>query len=185
MIAGESFQEARARFRMLFLNEIRPCIFRVDVPEVSVSGRKTGPYKAGATVDLPNWAIEILVTHGLANLDRNKEYEALEKVREKYDSQRRNPHILEDLPNTLYSGLSRRLQLIQRDKTSLDPEIRDEIKQRERIVKMLIQTRLTNIIQIARSGADQDKRKMMSQEERWLCNELEMLFSSWRGIVTE
>lgn len=185
MIVRESSEEARARFRMFFLDEIRPCILREDVPEVSVGGKKIGPYKAGATMDLPNWAIEILMAHGLADLNREEEYESLPEVQKRYDLQRRNPHTLEDFPNALYSGLSRRLQLIQRDKTSLDPEIRDEIKQRQRVLQMLIQTRLTNVIQIARSGADQDKRRMMTQEERWLCDELDMLFSSWRGIVTE
>ncbi len=185
MIVREISEEARARFRMLFLNEVRPCIIREDVPEISVGDRKIGPYKAGATEDLPNWTIEILVAHGLVDLAPEKAYESLTKVQERYDLQRRNPHILEEFPNALYSGLSRRLQLIQRDKTSLDPEIRDEIKQRQRLVQMLIQMRLTNIIQAAKSGTDQDKRKRMTQEERWLCDELDMLLSSWREIVTE
>ncbi|MFW9943576.1 MAG: hypothetical protein ACFFB7_01110 [Candidatus Sifarchaeia archaeon] len=185
MIFRESSKEARARFRMLFLNEIRPCIVREDVPEISVGDRKIGPYKAGTTEELPNWTIEILIAHGLVDLDPNRAYESLTDVQKRYDLQRRNPHILERLPNALYSGLSRRLQLIQRDKTSLDPEIRDEIKQRQRVVQMLIQMRLTNIIQVAKSGTDQDKRKRMTQEERWLCDELDMLFSSWREIVAE
>ncbi|UCH03887.1 MAG: hypothetical protein JSW05_09880 [Candidatus Thorarchaeota archaeon] len=185
MIFRESSEEARGRFRTLFLNETRPCIFREDVPEISVGGKKIGPYKAGVTEDLPNWAIEILMTHGLADLDSNEAYELLAKAQDYYERQRRNPHILKEFPNALYSGLSRRLQLIQRDKTSLDPEIRDEIKHRQRFVQKLIQMRLTSIIQVARSGADQDKRERMSQEERWLCDELEMLLSSWREIVTE
>jgi hypothetical protein len=185
MVLRESSEEARARFRMLFLNETRPCIFREDVPEVSVGDKKIGPYKAGATEDLPNWVIEILVAHELVDLDPREAYESLTEVQKLYDAQRRNPHILQTFPTTLYSALSRRLHLIQRDKTSLDPEIRDEIKNRQRSVQMLIQTRLTNIIQVARSGADQDKRRRMSQEERWLCDELDMLLSSWRGIVTE
>ena len=185
MIVRENSEEARARFRMLFLNETRPCIFREDVPEIGVGDKKIGPYKAGATGDLPNWAIEILMAHGLVDLDPKKAYESLTNAQDYYDAQRRNPHVLKDFPNAFYSGLSRRLQLIQRDKTSLDPEIRDEIKHRQRFVQKLIQTRLTSIIQVARSGADQDKRERMSQEERWLCDELEMLLSSWREIVAE
>jgi len=187
MVVRESSEEARARFRMLFLNETRPCIFREDVPEVSVGDKKIGPYKAGATEDLPNWAIEILMAHELVDLDPEEAYESLIEIQKLYDAERRSPHVLTDkpFPTALYSALSRRLHLIQRDKTSLDPEIRDEIKDRQRIVQMLIQTRLTKIIQVARSGADQDKRRRMSQEERWLCDELDMLLSSWRGIVTE
>lgn len=170
---------------MFFLDEIRPCILREDVPEVSIGGKKIGPYKAGATVDLPNWAIEILVAHRLADLDPKREYESLSDVQGRYLSQRSNPDILKEFPTAFYSAMSRRLQLIQRDKTSLDPEIRNEIKHRQRVVQMLTQMRLTNIIHVARSGGDRDTLKRMSQEERWLCNELDMLFSSWRGIVTD
>ncbi|MHA2600612.1 MAG: hypothetical protein AM324_000590 [Candidatus Thorarchaeota archaeon SMTZ1-83] len=185
MIARESSEEVRARFRMLFLNELRPCVFREDVPEVNVGDKRIGPFKAGTTENLPNWAIEILMAHALVDLDPKKAYDSLTEIQERYDAQRRNPHILKELPSAFYSGLSRRLQLIQRDKTSLDPEIRDAIKHRQRFVEMLSQMRLTSIIQVARSGADQDKRRRMSHEERWLCDELEILLSSWREIVTE
>jgi hypothetical protein len=185
MTVRDSSEEARDRFRMLFLNEMRPCIFREDVPEVNVGDKKVGPYKAGATENLPNWAIEILMAHKLVDLDPREAYESLIEIQKLYDAERRNPHVLQTFPTALYSALSRRMHLIQRDRTSLGPRISDEIKDRQRIVQMLIQTRLTKIIQVARSGADQDKRKRMTQEERWLCDELDMLLSSWRKIVTE
>ena len=69
---------------------------------------------------------------------------------------------------------------LQSDKSSLDPRLYDEIERLERMIPMLLESRLSKIIRVAKSGAMQDKRKDMTLEERWLCQELTDLLSDWR-----
>jgi hypothetical protein len=38
---------------------------------------------------------------------------------------------------------------------------------------------------VAKSGAYQEKRKQMTKEERWLCEELVSLLSSWRETIMD
>ena len=45
------------RFEMLFLNEVRECIFQKPLAEIDVSGQKLGPFKKGDRTNLPNWVI--------------------------------------------------------------------------------------------------------------------------------
>jgi len=49
----------------------------------------------------------------------------------------------------------------------------------------LVETRLSKILRVAKSGAYQEKRNQMAHEERWLCEELVDLLSGWRQNVME
>jgi DNA replication initiation complex subunit (GINS family) len=67
----------------------------------------------------------------------------------------------------------------------MGPRIYDEIEKMQRMVPFLIETRLSKIIRVAKSGAYQEKRKQMTEEERWLCEELVSLLSSWRETIMD
>ncbi len=185
MMIRSTTEEARNRFRMQFLNETRPCTFREDVPEIKVGDQKMGPFKAGVRTNLPNWALETLMMHDLVDIDPSEAYESLRRLQNLYNAEQRDPHKLQTFPPFLYSALSRKMHRLEGDKTSLDPRRHDEIEKTRRMLEILIQTRLSKVIRVAKSGANQDKRRHMTLEERWLCDELGILMSAWREIVTE
>jgi hypothetical protein len=53
------------------------------------------------------------------------------------------------------------------------------------MVPFLVETRLSKILRVAKSGAYMEKRKQMAYEERWLCEELIDLLSGWRQKILE
>lgn len=167
------------RAQMEFLNDRRTCIFVKDFPETNLGGRTIGPYSSTAQVDLPNWIIEKLTVNGFAELAPEEDFESLSSLQtisrnEKDSSWPQSLHPL------LYSAISRKILNLQSDKSSLDERLYDEIEKLQRIVPMLQETRLSKIIRVAKSGALQDKRKDMTLEERWLCEELVNLITDWR-----
>lgn len=54
----------------------------------------------------------------------------------------------------------------------MDPRRYEEIERMQRMIPFLVETRLSKIIRVAKSGAYQEKRKQMTNEERWLCEEI-------------
>ena len=85
----------------------------------------------------------------------------------------------------LYAAWSRKMLRYQSDKTSLDPRRYDEIEKMQRMMPFLVETRVSKIWRVAKSGAYLDKKKQMTNEERWLCEALIKLISSWRKNVIE
>ncbi|MHA2044920.1 MAG: hypothetical protein ACW99G_09000, partial [Candidatus Thorarchaeota archaeon] len=69
--------------------------------------------------------------------------------------------------------------------TSIDPRKYEEIEKLQRMVPFLVETRLSKILRVAKSGAYMEKRKQMAYEERWLCEELIDLLSGWRQKILE
>jgi hypothetical protein len=51
------------------------------------------------------------------------------------------------------------------------------------MVPFLVETRISKILRVAKSGGYQEKRKLMAYEERWLCEELIDLLSGWRQNI--
>ncbi len=175
----------KERFVIQFLNEARTCTFREDVPEVIIGGEKLGPFKAGTTTQFQNWAIERLVAHNLVELDATEAYESLRRFQNLYNAEEKQPHKLQVFPPLLYSALIRKVTQLQSDKTSIDPRRHDEIEKIRRMLRILVENRLSKIMRVAKSGTNQDRRKQMALEERWLVDELGILLSTWREMVTE
>ncbi|MHA2020519.1 MAG: hypothetical protein ACW98J_00165 [Candidatus Thorarchaeota archaeon] len=177
----------KERFEIQFLNETRTCSFREDVPELSIAGEKLGPFKSGTETQLPNWVIEKLVAHNLVDLDATEAYESLRRFQNLYNAEEKQPHKLQVFPPLLYSAIIRKVNQLQSDKTSIGPRRHDEIEKIRNMLEILVETRLSKLWRVAKSksGANQDRRKQMAIEERWLVDELGTLLSTWREMVTD
>ena len=94
---------------------------------------------------------------------------------------------LQTFPPLLYSALIRKLNQLQSDKTSIGPRRHDEIEKMQSMLEILVETRLSKLMRAAKppKGANQDMRKRMALEEKWLVDELHSLLSAWREMVTE
>lgn len=183
MIEETAAEEVIERFRMKFLNSTRGCTVRTDVPELLIGGHKIGPFQSESRVDLPNWVIESLTKHELVDIVPEDNYESLKNLQSLYNNEEDQPHKLQPFHPLLYSALSRKMLQLQSDKTSLDPRRYDEIENMQRMIPFLVETRLSKIMRVAKSGAYQDKRKQMTNEERWLCEKLGEILSIWRKTV--
>jgi DNA replication initiation complex subunit (GINS family) len=173
------------RFEMLFLNDSRECIFQKPMSEITVGGRELGPFKKGDQVNLPNWMIEQLLKHDIVDIVPEDAYDSLRRLQNLYREEEKQPHKLQTFQPYLYTALSRKVLRLQSDRTSIDPRKYDEIEKLQRMLPFLVETRLSKILRVAKSGAYQDKRKQMAYEERWLCEELIDLLSGWRQNIME
>ena len=173
------------RFDMLFLNEVRECIFQKSLPEFDVSGRKLGPFKKGDRANLPNWVIEKLLIHDVVDIAPEDAYDSVRRLQNLYREEEKQPHKLQTFQPFLYTAFGRKLLRLQSDRTSMDPRKYEEIEKLQRMVPFLVETRLSKILRVAKSGAYQEKRKQMAYEERWLCEELIELLSGWRQKILE
>jgi len=173
-------REIVERSQMEFLNHNRMCVFVKAIPELIVGGKKIGPYISTAQANLPNWVIEKLIAHGVAELAQEENFESLGSLQKISRNEEDSPHKLQSFHPLLYSAISRKILNLQSDKSSLDERLYDEIEKLQRIVPMLLESRLSKLIRVAKSGALQDKRKDMTLEERWFCEELANLISDWR-----
>jgi DNA replication initiation complex subunit (GINS family) len=158
---------------------------REPVPEITIGGQKLGPYKPGEKIVLSNWIIEELQAHNLVTLAPEDAYESMRRLQNLSREEEKQPHKLQSFHPFLYSALSRKMFRLQSDKTSLDPRRYEEIEKMQRMIPVLIETRLSKVVRVAKSGASQDKRRQMTNEERWLCDELVGLFSAWRSKLLD
>jgi hypothetical protein len=173
------------RFRMLFLNESRNCIVREPIPETTIAGKKIGPYKPGEHIVLPNWIIEEFQSHNLVTLAPQDAYESMRRLQNLSREEEKQPHKLQSFHPFLYSAINRKMFQLQSDKTSLDPRRYEEIEKMQRIIPIMIETRLSKVVRVAKSGAIQNNRRQMTYEERWLCDELVEVFSAWRSKLLD
>ncbi|MFW9770343.1 MAG: hypothetical protein ACFFF9_01870 [Candidatus Thorarchaeota archaeon] len=173
------------RFDMLFLNEVRECIFQKSLPGLDVSGQKLGPFKKGDRANLPNWVIEKLLIHDVVDIAPEDAYDSVRRLQNLYREEEKQPHKLQTFQPFLYTAFGRKLLRLQSDRTSMDPRKYEEIEKLQRMVPFLVETRLSKILRVAKSGAYQEKRKQMAYEERWLCEELIELLSGWRQNILE
>jgi len=171
------------RFDMLFLNEIRECIFQKSLTEISVSGKKLGPFKKDDRANLPNWVIEQLLIRGIVDLSPEDAYDSVRRLQNLYREEEKQPHKLQTFQPFLYTAFGRKLLRLQSDRTSMDPRKYEEIEKLQRMVPFLVETRLSKILRVAKSGGYQEKRRLMAYEERWLCEELIALLSGWRQNI--
>ncbi len=169
------------RTQMDYLNEIKRCTVTKDIPELYIGGERFGPYQKKFQVDLPMWAIETLRKHDYVELLQEEDTLSLVKL-QKILRTEENSSKLQTFDPLLYSAIKRRIFNLQSDKSLLDPRLYDEIEKIERVTPMLLQLRLTKIVQVARSGAF-DFQKNMTFEEKWLCQELVDLFSEWENSL--
>jgi DNA replication initiation complex subunit (GINS family) len=178
-------KETMKRFEMGFLNESRNCIFQQDVPQITIAGEKVGPFKKGNQANLPNWAIENLLKHDLVNIIPEDSYESLRRLQNLSREEEKHPHQFQSFHPFLYTAITRKILRLQSDKTSMDPRRYEEVEKLQQVTPFLVETRLTKILRVAKSGAYQEKRNQMAHEERWLCEELVELLSGWRQNVME
>lgn len=173
------------RFEMMFLNESRDCIFLKPISEILVGGNNLGPFKKGDRASLPNWVIERFLKHDIVDIVPEDAYDSLRRLQNLYREEEKQPHKLQTFQPFLYTALSRKVLRLRSDRTSIDPRKYDEIEKLQRMVPFLVETRLSKILRVAKSGAYQEKRKQMAYEERWLCEELIDLLSGWRQNIME
>lgn len=154
------------------------------MPEVEIAGKKTGPYSSSSQVELPNWAIEIMANHGYIEIDQNEDYASMHYIQNVYMAEDDSPHKgLQSIHPLLFSAINKKLVKLHSEKASLDPKQYDEIERLRRLIGMISQKRLSKILRVAISGAYQDKKKDMTLEERWLCEELAALTSDWKNSL--
>ena len=173
------------RFEMAFLNESRDCIFQENVPQITAAGEKFGPFKKGDRASLPNWVIEKLLKNEYVDITPEDAYESLRRLQNLYREEEKHPHKLQTFQPFLYAAIARKTLRLQSDKTSMDPRKYDEVEKLRKMTPFLVETRLSKILRVAKSGAYQEKKNQMAHEERWLCEELVNLLSEWRQNVME
>ena len=176
-------KDVMKQFDMLFLNEIRECIFQKSLPEINVNGKKLGPFNKDDRANLPNWVIERLLNRGIVDLSPEDAYDSVRRLQNLYREEEKQPHKLQTFQPFLYTAFGRKLIRLQSDRTSIDPRKYEEIEKLQRMVPFLVETRLSKILRVAKSGGYQEKRKLMAYEERWLCEELIDLLSGWRQNI--
>ena len=167
------------RYKMVCLNEVRACEFIKAFPRMTIGGKEVGPFEVGHQANLPNWIIERLLVEGIVVLSSEDSYDSMARLQTLYREES-NHSKLADFPPLLYAALNKKIHRLQMDKTSLDPRSHEDIERVERILQVMIETRLSKLLRVAKSGAYQEKRKQMTFEERWLCEEIVNLLSSWR-----
>ena len=185
MIDGIDTRSTMDRFEMQFLMDKRRCIFTADIPRIVIAGREMGPFKRGQEASMPNWAIEKLSSHGLAEVHQDDEYESTADLKKFYHNEKGQPYNLQQFPDFIYTAAGRKLLRLQGDKTSLDPKRYEDIESIQQMLSVMVETRLTKILSIAKSGAHHDKRKKMAHEEKWLLDRLDYLISTWREMLKE
>jgi hypothetical protein len=178
-------KEAIKRYEMLFLNELRECIFLKQTPEFAVAGQKLGPFQKGDRSEIPNWAIETLLKNEYVDIAPEDAYESLRRLQNLYREEEKHPHTFQTFQPFLYAAISRKTLRLQSDKTSMGPREYEEVEKLRKIIPFLVETRLSKILRVAKSGAYQEKRQQMAHEERWLCEELAELLSGWRQNIME
>ena len=185
MKLSQNFKDVMKRYEMGFLNEYRECTFREDVPVINISGKKYGPFVAGESTTLPNWVIENLLKHEKVDISSGDAYESIRKLQNLSREEEKHPHALQTFQPYLYAAIARKTLRLESDKTSMDPRKYDEVEKLRKITPILVETRLSKILRVAKSGAYLEKRNQMAHEERWLCEELVELLSGWRQNVME
>jgi hypothetical protein len=170
------------RFEMVFLNESRECVFLKPVGKLTVGDKTVGPFKKGDRTFLQNWVIEKLLNGGLVEIIPAHFHESLRRLQNLYREEEKQRQ-LQDFNPSLYAAIGRRLLSLQSDKTSMDPRRFDEIEKLQRMVPLLVETRLSKILRIAKANAFRDKKSQMSHEEQWLCEQLAHLLAGWRQYI--
>ncbi len=166
---------------MDFANDTRSCITIRDIPELLIAGKKVGPFPKSTQIELPNWAIEPLTNHGYVKLDPDSDYSSLQGVQNVHSVEKDSPHKgLQPIHPLLYSAINKKLIKIRREKGTLDPKEFDELERLRLLISIISQKRLSKILRVAKSGACSEKRKAMTLEERWLCEEISILATEWR-----
>ncbi len=178
-------KDAMKRFEMAFLNESRDCIFQKNVSQINIAGETFGPFKKGDHASLPNWVIEKLLKDESVDITPEDAYESLRRLQNLYREEEKHPHKLQTFQPFLYTAIARKTLRLQSDKTSMDPRKYDEVEKLTKMTPFLVETRLSKILRVAKSGAYQEKKNQMAHEERWLCEELVELLSGWRQNVME
>jgi len=178
-------KEIMKRYEMAFLNESRECVFQENVPQINIAGENFGPFKKGDRTSLPNWAIEKLLKYRYVSIVPEDAYESLRRLQNLYREEEKQPHKLQAFQPYLYTAITRKILRLQSDKTSMDPRKYDEVEKLQKITPFLVETRLSKILRVAKSGAYQEKRNQMTHEEQWLCEQLVELLSGWRQNVME
>jgi len=178
-------KDATKRFEMLFLNELRQCIFQKPTPEFTVAGQKFGPFQKDELSELPNWVIEKLLKNKYVNIDSKHDYESLQNLQKLYHEEEKNPFKFQIFPPSLYAAIARKTLRLQGDKTSIGPQEHEDAEKLRKIISFLVETRLSKILRVASSGDYQKWGHQMAHEERWLCEELKELLSGWRQNIMD
>lgn len=178
-------KDVMKRFEMSFLNESRDCIFNKDVSQITIAGEKFGPFKKGDFANLPNWVVENLLKHEHVAITPEDSYESPRRLQNLSREEKKSPYKLQPFQPFLYTAIARKTLRLQSDKTSMDPRKYEDIENLRKMTYFLVETRLSKILRVANSGAYQEKRNQMANEERWLCEELVELLSGWRQNIME
>ena len=170
------------RAQMEFANDTRLCIITKSMPELTIAGKKMGPYSPDMEVFFPNWAIDTLLKHGFIEVDQRDDYASFQRIQDAYIQEEDHTHMgLHSIHPLLYAAISRKLIKLRSEKSSLDPKQYDEIEKLSRLLGIISQKRLSKILRVAVSGAYADMRSDMTLEERWLCQELSKTISEWKN----
>ncbi len=178
-------KDAIKRFEMLFLNDARECIFRKAVPELEVAGKKYGPFRKGDRSTLPNWIIEKLLSDQSVEVSPAHAHESLRRLQNLYREEEKHPFKLQSFHPFIYAAMNRKILRLQSDKTEIDPRRYDEIEKMRKMTPLIIETRLSKVLRVAKSGSCKERSAQMTHEESWLCKELSQILAGWRQNITE
>ncbi len=173
------------RIQMEFLNDARTCEFMEPLPELSIGGKRFGPFKKGERKELPNWIIEVLKNRKIVRVIPAESYDSSRVLENIYREEQKKSRSLQILPPFLYAATNRRIYLLQCDKTSLDPVTIDEIERLQTRLNSIIETRQPKILRAAITNSCSKWQTHLTHEERLLCTAIAQLITKWKRQIIE
>ena len=178
-------KDAIDRYEMLFLNATRECIFRKDAQVITIADKKYGPFERGKRVVLPNWAIEKLQNAQLVDIAPAEAHESLRRLQNIYREEEKHPFKLQPFHPFIYAAMNRKVHRLQSDKTDIDPRKYDEVEKLKKMTPLIVETRLSKVLRVAKAGSYKERSSQMANEEKWLCKELSEVLDGWRQNIIE
>ena len=112
-------------------------------------------------------------------------HESLRRLQNVYREEEKHPFKLQPFHPFIYAAMNRKIHRLQSDKTDIDPRKYDEVEKLKKMTPLIVESRLSKVLQVAKAGSFKDRGGHMANEEKWLCKELSELLDGWRQSITE
>ncbi|NWF87679.1 DNA replication complex GINS family protein [Candidatus Bathyarchaeota archaeon] len=156
-----------------------------NCPEIKLAGLVTGPFEEGNDYEVPFWIAQELEKTGIARFHEEEVLDASKLYKIQWTERVQTAGQISKLPENFYPKLRRYLEELRTDAAKAPEKLREYEKIRH-LTRDTINSRLKKIVSLA-SAPDQTEQllKNLSQEERFLYEELHNFISEWRTKVLE
>jgi hypothetical protein len=168
-----------------FENSLVRVVANRDNPEIKLAGINIGPFEEGNEYEIYDWIVEELEKAGIVHrreddrLDSAKLYKIQWKERAQTAGQIIKPS------ESFYPEL-RRCILRLKEESQRTPEKMREWERAMQLTQDIVNSRLKKIVTLATAPTQTDNLlKNLTDEERFLYNQLTKLIHQWRDKITE